>query len=308
MSHSYGSTPVGIMDPPAVVLPDPGIFSERAKRLGELSELVAPMGEFLSFMARLVQAQHQVLESRQAPWLPATEAFDLALEHGMAPLGIHALRRDIDWQAELSGILDALELHVGETQRPLLNRLRDMASTELDGLADDILEGRSGPEESRGLMPFVAAALQVAWVRMTRVLPRAPKRPSRDMQALCPCCGSAPVASVIEIESDRSGARYLQCGLCATQWYLERAKCSVCDKSGKLNYLNIEDETGEPVLPMQAETCGDCNSYLKIVSREWNAGVEPLADDLASLALDLMLSEEGKYQRSGFNPLLIVGE
>ncbi|WP_459874491.1 formate dehydrogenase accessory protein FdhE [Halomonas shantousis] len=299
---------MGIIDPPGVVLPGKSIFSERARRLRELADQVPSMSDFLGFMARLVQAQHQVLESREPTWLPEPAAFELALEHDMAPLGIHALRRDVDWQSELAGVLDALELHVAEAQRPLLQQLRQLDDTALDALADDVLEGRGGPVERRGLMPFVAAALQVAWVRMTQVLPRPPRRPGKESKALCPCCGSAPVASLIEIEKDRSGVRYLQCGLCASQWRVERARCSVCDGSGELNYFELENESGETALPMQAETCGNCNSYLKIISREWNAGVEPLADDLGSLALDLMLGEEGIYQRSGFNPLLIVGE
>ncbi|WP_262927156.1 formate dehydrogenase accessory protein FdhE [Phytohalomonas tamaricis] len=308
VEHSYGSAPVGIMDPPAVVLPENSVFSKRAKRLRELSGRVASLRDFLGFMARVALAQHQVLASRTPEWLPDSSAFELALEHNMAPLGIHALRRDIDWQTELTAILDALELHVGQAQRPLLIRLRELNSASLDALADDVLEGRPGPEKLRGLMPLVASALQVTWVRMTQALPRPPKRPPHEARSLCPCCGSAPVASVIHIDGKRSGVRYLHCGICATEWYLERAKCSVCDRSDDLNYLGLEDEAGKAVLPMQAETCGDCQSYLKIVSREWNAGADPLADDLASLALDLMLGEEGKFQRSGFNPMLIAGE
>ena len=35
---------------------------------------------------------------------------------------------------------------------------------------------------------------------------------------------------------------------------------------------------------------------------------DPVADDLASLPLDLMLADEGVYARSGYNPLLVFGE
>lgn len=308
VKHEYGSAPVGVMDPPTVVLPRTDVFGVRAKRLRELSGRVASLREFLGFMARVALAQDQVLASRKAAWLPKSSAFELALEHGMAPLGIHALRRDVDWQSELVAILDALELNVGTAQRQLLTQLRELDDATRESLADAIFEGQAGPEALRGLMPLVAAALQVAWVRMAQTLPSAPKRASGEARTLCPCCGSAPVASVIHIDSQRSGVRYLHCGICATEWHLERAKCSVCDSNNQLNYLGLEDSAGKPALPMQAETCGDCHSYMKIVSLEWNASADPLADDLASLALDLMLAEEGEFVRSGFNPFLIVGD
>lgn len=308
MSHAYGSAPDGVMAPPAVVLPERDTFARRARRLHELSEHVAPLGDFLAFMARLAQAQHQALESVTPSWQPASDAFTLALEHGMAPLGIHALQRDVDIHSELVGILDALEFHVGEAQRPLLASARALSKSELDALASEIREGRPGPEAQRGLMPLVAAAMQVAWVRLAQALPRPPARPADETRTLCPTCGSGPVASVIRDEADRSGARYLQCGLCATQWYLERVRCSVCEQTGKLRYLGLEDDEGERPLPIQAETCGDCHSYLKILPLEFDVHAEALADDLASLALDLTLDEEGEFKRSGFNPLLIVAD
>ena len=46
-----------------------------------------------------------------------------------------------------------------------------------------------------------------------------------------------------------------------------------------------------------------CRSYRKILYQEKDPAVEPVADDLASLALDLLMGEEG-YQRASGNPLL----
>nr|WP_290826123.1 formate dehydrogenase accessory protein FdhE [Halomonas sp.] len=307
MKHTYGNSPSGVMAPPDVVLPTPDHFAIRALRLQELSQRVEPLGEFLTFMAQLASAQQVALEHADPAWAPIDEAFVPALEHGMPPLNVRALRQDIDLHTELAVMLDALELHVGEAQRTLLIRLRELPRDEVDLMADDVLAASPGDPERRGMMPLVAAAMQVAWLRLTQSLPRAPDRPSAEARALCPCCGSPPVASVIEATPERSGVRYLQCGLCATQWYFERSICSVCEQSGKLGYLSLENETGEPALPAQAETCGDCGTYLKVISHGVDPQGEPLADDLASLALDLLLAEEEQYQRSGFNPLLVVG-
>ncbi|WP_312451213.1 formate dehydrogenase accessory protein FdhE [Stutzerimonas nitrititolerans] len=307
VNHTYGSAPSGIMEAPEVVLADATLFSKRALRLRELVQQVPALDEFLEFMARLSQAQHQVLSEREPAWRPAPDAFDAALLHGMPPLGHRALRRDMDWQADLLAILDALELHVGERQRPLLKALREMPADERDALAEDVLEARPGSEATRGLMPLAAAALQVSWLRLVLALPKPPAKPGEEARALCPCCGSLPVASVIHNDRQRSGVRYLHCSLCATEWHLERVKCSGCN-SGKLAYLTLDDEKGKPFLPVQAEACSDCHSYLKLAQRELHGRADPVADDLASLALDLLLAEQGEYERNGYNPLLIFGD
>ncbi|MCQ2028973.1 formate dehydrogenase accessory protein FdhE [Stutzerimonas zhaodongensis] len=296
------------MEAPNVVLPDAKVFSKRATRLRELVQQVPPLDEFLAFMARVVQAQHQVLNEREPAWKPASDAFDQALKHGMPPLGFQALRRDVQWSEDLRAMLDAIELHVGERQRPLLKALRQMDQDGLDALAEDVLKANPGTETTRPLLPLVAAALQISWLRLAMSLPRPPEKPTGEARALCPCCGAPPVASVIHNERHRAGVRYLHCSLCATEWHLERIKCSVCDSPGKLLYLSLDDEQGKPFLPVQAEACGECHSYLKVMQREVHGRADPVADDLATLALDLLLAEEGEYGRSGYNPLLIAGD
>lgn len=307
MKHDFGSAPSGIMEAPYVTLPDAKLFSKRATRLRELVEQVPPLDEFLAFMARLVQAQHQVLTEREPAWQPGPDAFDQALQHGMPPLGFEALRRDVRWQDDLMAMLDALELHVGQRQRVFVSSLREMTAEALADLADDVFEGRPGSVSTRPLLPFVAAALQVSWARLAMALPRPPEHPSAEARALCPCCGSPPVASVVHNERHRSGVRYLHCSLCATEWHLERVKCSVCDTGAKLLYLGLDDDQGKPFLPIQAEACSGCHSYLKVAQRETHGRADPVADDLASLALDLLLAEQGEYARSGYNPLLVPG-
>ncbi|HOW61640.1 MAG TPA: formate dehydrogenase accessory protein FdhE [Candidatus Contendobacter sp.] len=65
---------------------------------------------------------------------------------------------------------------------------------------------------------------------------------------------------------------------------------------------NLQEEN-----PVQAEACPECRSYLKLCRMDQDAEVEPLADDLASLTLDLLMSEEG-FGRSGVNYLMLQGE
>ena len=55
---------------------------------------------------------------------------------------------------------------------------------------------------------------------------------------------------------------------------------------------------------IRAECCDTCHTYRKILYQEEDGNIEPVADDLASLALDLLLSEAG-YRRGSANPLLL---
>jgi FdhE protein len=58
-------------------------------------------------------------------------------------------------------------------------------------------------------------------------------------------------------------------------------------------------------VPSAPKPARACKSYLKIVYAE-KAAVDPVADDLATLALDILVDEAG-YSRSGPNLLLVPG-
>ena len=58
---------------------------------------------------------------------------------------------------------------------------------------------------------------------------------------------------------------------------------------------------------IRAETCPSCQGYLKLFYLEHDSRAEAVADDLASLDLDLRLSEEG-HLRHAPNLLLAPGD
>jgi FdhE protein len=92
--------------------------------------------------------------------------------------------------------------------------------------------------------------------------------------------------------------RYLHCGLCNTEWHLGRVVCAACRDGNRIAYRYIEGSDGT----VRAETCGACKSYLKILYREKSPEADPVADDLATLALDLLVEEAG-YDRMSPNLL-----
>jgi FdhE protein len=98
--------------------------------------------------------------------------------------------------------------------------------------------------------------------------------------------------------------RYLHCSLCNTEWNMARVKCSACGSTGRISYSQIAGHDAQA--PVRAETCDECRSYLKIFYRAKAQGIDPVADDLATLALDVLLDAEG-YARAGPNLLFVPG-
>ena len=78
-----------------------------------------------------------------------------------------------------------------------------------------------------------------------------------------------------------------------------RITCTQCQATADIAYQSIEGGSEA----VRAESCGTCHTYRKILYQEKDPGVEPVADDLASLTLDLLMSEAGYHRGSG-NPLL----
>jgi len=155
--------------------------------------------------------------------------------------------------------------------------------------------------------PFIGAALQVHYTQRALALPADAFNPAQS-PSLCPCCGSRPVASVVHIGGDAAGLRYLQCSLCSAQWHMVRIKCAHCQGTKGIAYYAV-DVAGRAAHEhaVMAEGCSECGAYTKIVYMNRDAGVEACADDLASLALDLLM-HDSRYRRWGVNLLLLQGD
>jgi FdhE protein len=175
--------------------------------------------------------------------------------------------------------------------REAIRRLEEGGAALQEALADAILSGQV-PADALASAPFVGAALQAYHGARTRGLDPAAIPPAH---LGCPVCGSPPVASVV-LGDDR--LRYLSCSLCAAQWHLPRVHCATCRGSSGIAYFEVNEQPGA-----RAEACEKCRAYVKLFDLEKRPGAEPLADDVATLALDLLMAEEG-YARGGVNLLL----
>jgi len=273
------------------------VFSARAARLRKLADL-NPIGGYLRLMAVVADAQQAVLDAFSAQ-APSADAIACAQQHSMPLVPVLSGERDPQWRDVLQHLLDRIE-RAGLVNPPLaklIDRLRLMTPDELDAQADAILALRHAEVELASA-PFVAAALQVVWTDLaSRVTPA--DVPFLDQPGRCPVCGSHPVASIVRGGGQYQGYRFLQCGLCATEWHMVRTKCSHCDSTKGIAYHGIEGGSEA----VKAESCDECKTYRKIGYQDKDYAFEPLADDLASLTLDLLMNEAG-YRRSSPNPLL----
>jgi FdhE protein len=301
---------------PRVRLPDPAnLFLRRAARLRALSENHA-VGDYLRLMAVLSDAQQAALGALSAQPQPAGEAAPsidpqiiLARRHGMPLLQAAGWPRDSRWRALLAELCDAViaRADIPDGVRSVCTRVRDWQSAHLEEQADLLLAGRICGVHAEAA-PFIMAALQVYWVFMVTSLPMdlvGDLGADRDQAAhanvsgVCPACGTFPVASVVRADKQYQGYRYLHCALCATEWHLVRIKCSHCLTTEGIRYHFVEGSSDA----VRAESCAQCRTYCKILYQEKDAAVEPVADDLGSLTLDLLMTKDG-YRRACGNPLL----
>jgi FdhE protein len=281
----------GIGQPVPVILPDTGaLFRRRAQRLETLAAN-HPMADWLRFMAHLAHAQQDALRE-------LSPAAPVAVVEGEPPLDAQLKGLSADWQAALDRLLDGLHAAALPDQtRATMQALRARPAAAREQLADAYLHQTLDAAE-RGAAVFVAAALAACLAHRAAALPLAEVHllPQRGR---CPVCGSAPVAGVVTAAGQAPGVRYLHCGLCATAWNHVRAMCTICGESGGLALHGIEGGDGL----VQAETCDSCHGYAKLLYQAKDMAVEPMADDLASLGLDMLVGEAG-YQRSAPNPLV----
>jgi FdhE protein len=293
---------------PRVRLPKSAtLFVRRAARLRELAD-GSGIAEYLHFLAALVDVQHAALGQLSLS-RPADEALKRSAEHGMPPIPASSWASDQSWLDTQRFICRALRAGTGlpGPLRAIIERVENAAPAWITAQVDALLQSDTERVEAAAA-PLLMAALQVHGVALAASFREDEVRPF-DVPGLCPLCGTQPVASRVCAISPYQGYRYLHCALCATEWHLVRVQCSLCGASGKsiAYHSAIPDRADGPGIAaetaVRAETCEECHGYRKILYEEKDVQVDPVADDLATLSLDLLLSERG-YHRADSNPLL----
>jgi FdhE protein len=270
----------------SVIAPMPeAIFEERAARL----KFLAPgnlICDYLDSMAALAKSQGEALNL-------------LASANSVGSAQVPRIRGGASSYEEiLPGLMEVIVSGMQSTLLPpasyeALRRLKSATPADLVSSAQAILDGNHASMDIPA-SPFLSAALQVYW---TDLASRVQMAPMEKTTYVCPVCGSPPIAGLIY--RDRK-LRYLCCSLCSTQWYVPRLTCVQCGSTASLTYFLVEgDKNGT-----KAEACKQCRTYLKLFYLESNPNAEALSDDLATLALDLLMADQA-YGGSGRNLFLL---
>jgi FdhE protein len=219
----------------------------------------------------------------------------------MPPLAPAGLARPPGWRETVRQLARTVQPSLPATGQAVLQSLLEKDDAWLDEQAARLFESDTRHLDT-AVAPLIGAALQVHWTHLARQLdPAQVARPEHPN--LCPVCGSHPVSSVVRIGGAENGLRYLHCALCAAEWHVVRAKCSNCDNTRGIVYSHLEG--GDSVV--RAESCPECQTYLKIVLQDKDPLADPVADDLATLALDWLMDEAG-YAKSGINWYLVQAQ
>jgi FdhE protein len=299
-----GQIEAAASSPPFLHLPPRNLFTLRAQGLERLAE-GHPLADYLRLMAGLCHLQQEMLDDLPVDELPDTERLSVCQQHGLPPFAADSRVREEDWLPFLYALLLRYKPPPDTAVRSAINTLLGANPGQLKAWAVALVSGQFTllPAE---VVPFLGAALQVAWSHWLLDTPNLDLKPG-DSLSQCPACGSPAMAGVIRHRGKFNGLRYLVCSLCACEWHVVRVKCVYCEQSKGLEYVSLDDDRyAADQAPLRAEVCPGCNSYLKLLYLENDAEAEPLSTDLTSLLLDMRLEQEG-YQRMAPNLLLAPG-
>jgi len=287
-----------VAKPPFARVPDPQkTFQHRAERFRSLAE-GHDLKPYLLFLADLCAAQAAIMDGLPEPTPLDPAILARAREHKMPPLDRGGFTPDAAFEATLSRLIAAAEqLTMPAVAQAALLRVKAADPEARAAMVQNVL-AEAIPVEALAEHVFVAAALQVHFARL------ATRLPADDLESVgdgaCPACGGAPSSTVIVIWPIAPGTRYCSCSLCGTMWNYIRSKCTACGSTSKIAFQEIEGSGGA----VKAETCEECHGYVKVLNHQKDRFLDPIADDVATLGLDLLVRELG-FRRGGVNPFLI---
>jgi FdhE protein len=301
MSDAGGLKPGTILGeeakPAFAVLPDPSsLFQSRSRRFAAL----APKHEleaYLQFLAVVTQVQHDI-EAELPPALPPpADRIAQALEHGMPPVSYGLFEPDAIAMAAVEGLIERLANTAVPAETAAA--IASLRAASPDDRRSKIRETHKDAEPTDDLAQraLIAAGLQVHFARLAAQFAAADLKPVAD--AACPVCGSPPMTSAVVGWPKAHNTRFCACSLCGTMWNVVRVKCLLCGSTDGISFREVEGHAA-----VKAETCEKCRGYVKILYQVNDPALEPMADDVATLGLDMLLAEEG-WRRGGHNPFLL---
>jgi Protein involved in formate dehydrogenase formation len=114
----------------------------------------------------------------------------------------------------------------------------------------------------------------------------------------CPFCRRKAGMGVLRPQGD-GASRFLMCFFCLGEWEFRRIVCPAC---GEEDSKKLPVYTALQFDHIRVECCDSCKRYMKTVNLAKNGLAEPLADEIASVPLDLW-AQEHDYSKLQMNLL-----
>lgn len=295
----FGPLNVGeVAKPPFAVLPRPSeLFNLRSERFKTLSEGHQLKG-YLELASEICALQHRIQAEFTTLPMPSPDQLAQAHAHAMPPLGAILAEPTDDAVRVLDAFFEGLVgITMPDATKSAVAALRETPRSLRPALLAEALDGPT-KDSDLAQQTLVLAALEVYASGLAAQLD--PDRLTSIADAICPACGQPPVASAIVSWPSAHNTRFCQCSLCNTMWNAVRAKCVICGEQGGISFLSINGESD----PIKAETCGACRSTLKVMYQTQDPALDLVADDVASVGLDILLAEK-EWRRAGRNRYLL---
>lgn len=268
------------------------LYTHRVERLQALAQK-SPFSDYLNFCLQIAQQQANLVKQQ-----PVELHQSIPLNNDNPPLSLKNLPLSDVWQKYLNQLLQAISDTTPQITLVIESLLKNSAE-QLQQKALYLLNGELNKVEGNESI-FIWSALSLYYCQLASQIKGKAVAENTDNSWLCPVCNSMPVASVIQIGGN-NGLRYLHCSLCESEWYVPRVKCTSCDDLQHIEYFSLDNT----LAAIKTECCHTCQSYLKIFDQDKDPHLEVIADDIASLILDIKTEEEG-FAKSGINPFIFA--
>ncbi len=291
----------GVPKTPFALLPNPTrVFTQRAERFDILAQS-SRLSSYLKFLADISRIQSE-LTATLPPCAPVPQnQVERARASAMPPIDRAAIAASAECHEALRQFLERAEsVEKPAAAAEALQQVRAADKETLTWMLGNVLSDNF-PAESLAHHLYVAAAAQISATRLAATLNGSKLVPIRV--GVCPACGGKPAASAVIGFQGAEGARYAFCSCCASQWNEVRVKCLACGSTKGIGYRAVDGDTEEEAV-VKAEVCDTCHGWVKIVYQNKNPSLDVIADDVASLGLDVLMKDT-EYRRASFNPFLL---
>ncbi len=262
-------------------------------RLEDWQEREGPLPEPIGFYRDLLRIQVEAGERipRTGPRATRTE-IAAQIRQGVPLLKWDAL--SVDWDVFAAVVEESAEAirdrvnSAAEGLSAMASRREDLqnaARAWFEGQPLDHWTDQSGMEESLLALALHCALKPFLSARAESLIELVPQNQWRARG--CPICGGKPDFSYLDKES---GARWLVCSRCDSEWLYQRVQCPYCGTQDheSLAYYPDESETYRLYL------CKACKTYLKAVDlRRADSEVLMPLERLMTTDLDRQAQEQG---------------